>query len=129
MAIGDSKRNKREIASSRAREFVPRENRSQRTAMDDKKRETLSPASHTLAKSKPGGAPNEEKELAEVSARFADLCQYFSQQSMDLPPQIVDEVRLVSKLEVKERIAKMKRLSQDLMEYLNDAGPDSQLRQ
>ena len=64
-----------------------------------------------------------------MCARFADLCQYFSQQSMDLPPQIVDEVRLVSKLEVKERIAKMKRLSQDLMEYLNDAGPDSQLRQ
>jgi hypothetical protein len=129
MAIGDSKRNKREIASSRAREFVPRENGSQRMAMDDKKRETLSPAPHTLAKSKPGGAPNEEKELAEVCARFADLCQYFSQQSMDLPPQIVDEVRLVSKLEVKERIAKMKRLSQDLMEYFNDAGPDSQLRQ
>jgi len=98
-------------------------------AMDDKKRETLSPAPHTLAKSEPGGAPNDEKELAEVCARFADLCQYFSQQSIDLPPQIVDEVRLVSKLEVKERIAKMKRLSQDLMEYLNDAGPDSQLRQ
>ena len=98
-------------------------------AMDDKKRETMSPAPHTLAKSKRGGAANEEKELAEVCARFADLCQYFSQQSMDLPPQIVDEVRLVSKLEVKERIVKMKRLSQDLMEYLNDAGPDSQLRQ
>jgi len=97
-------------------------------AMDDKKRPTLSPAPHT-PKSEPGGAPNAEKELAEVCARFADLCQYFSQQSMDLPPQIVDEVRLVSKLEVKERIAKMKRLSQDLMEYLNDAGPDSQLRQ
>jgi len=97
-------------------------------ATDDKKRPTLSPAPHT-PKSEPGGAPNEEKELAEACARFADLCQYFSQQSMDLPPQIVDEVRVVSKLEVKERIAKMKRLSQDLMEYLNDAGPDSQLRQ
>ena len=96
--------------------------------MDDKKRETLSPAPHP-PKSEPGGAPNEEKELAEVCARFADLCQYFSQQNMDLPPQIVDEVRLVSKLAVKERIAKMKRLSQDLMEYLNDAGSDSQLRQ
>lgn len=98
-------------------------------AMDDKKRETLRPAPHTLAKPGPGGAPNEEKELAEVCARFADLCQYFSQQNTDLPPQIVDEVRLVSKLAVKDRIAKMKSLSQDLMEYLNDAGPDSQLRQ
>ena len=98
-------------------------------AMDDKKPQTLSPTPHTLAKSEPGGVATDEKELAEVCARFADLCQCFSQQDMDLPPQIVDEVRLVSKLAVKERIAKMKRLSQGLMEYLNDAGPDSQLRQ
>lgn len=98
-------------------------------ATDDKKREKLSPAPQTMDKLEPGGAPTVERELAEVCARFADLCQYFSQQNMDLPPQIVDEVRLVSKLAVKERIAKMKRLSQDLMEYLNDAGPDSQVRQ
>lgn len=98
-------------------------------AMDDKKRERLSPAPQTLDKSEPGGVPTEEKELAEVCARFADLCQYFSQQNMDLPPQIVDEVRLVSKLAVKDRITKMKRLSQDLMEYLNDAGPNPRIRQ
>ncbi|GEM_PF-6967571 len=98
-------------------------------ATDDKKREKLSPAPQTMDQLEPGGTPTVEKELAEVCARFADLCQYFSQQNMDLPPQIVDEVRLVSKLAVKERIAKMKRLSQDLMEYLNDAGPDSQVRQ
>jgi hypothetical protein len=83
----------------------------------------------TLDKSEPGGVSTEEKELAEVCARFADLCQYFSQQNMDLPPQIVDDVRLASKLAVKERIAKMRRLSQDLMEYLNDAGPNPQIRQ
>jgi hypothetical protein len=97
--------------------------------VDDKKRESLIPAPQTMDKPKPVGTPNEEKELAEVCARFADLCQYFSQQNMDLPPQIVDEVRLVSELAVKDRIAKMKSLRQDLMEYLNDAGPDSQLRQ
>ena len=78
-------------------------------AMDDKKRERLSPAPQTLDKSEPGGVSTEEKELAEVCARFADLCQYFSQQNMDLPPQIVDDVRLASKLAVKERIAKMRR--------------------
>jgi hypothetical protein len=98
-------------------------------AMDDKKRERLSPAPQTLDKSEPGGVSTEEKELAEVCARFADLCQYFSQQNMDLPPQIVDDVLLASKLAVKERIAKMRRLSQDLMEYLNDAGPNPQIRQ
>ena len=66
---------------------------------------------------------------AAVCARFADLCQYFSQQSMDLPPQVVEEVRLVSKLAVDDRIARMKSLNQELMEYLNDAGPDPQVRQ
>lgn len=96
---------------------------------DDKKRERLSPDPQTMDKPEPGGAPTVEKELAEFCARFADLCQYFSQQNMDLPPQIVDEVRLVSKLAVKERITKMKRLSQDLMEYINHAGPNPQVRQ
>ena len=73
--------------------------------------------------------PTQEKELAEVCARFADLCQYYSQQNMDLPSQIVDEVRLVSKLAVGDRITRMKRLNQELMEYLNDAGPEPQVRQ
>ena len=76
-----------------------------------------------------GSAPTQEKELADVCARFADLCQYFSQQNMDLPSQIVDQVRLVSKLAVDDRIARMKRLNHELMEYLNDAGPEPQVRQ
>ena len=46
-------------------------------AMDNKKRERRRPAPQTLDKSEPRGAPTEEKELAEVCARFADLCQYF----------------------------------------------------
>ena len=96
--------------------------------MNDKQREMPSPAPRTLDRSEPGAA-SDETELAEACARFADLCQYFSQQNMDLPPQIVDEVRLVSKLAVGDRIARMKRLNQDLMEYLNDAGPDPQVRQ
>ena len=81
------------------------------------------------AKQNPPGAGPQETELAEVCARFADLCQYFSQQSIDLPPQVVEEVRLVSKLAVDDRIARMKSLNQELMEYLNDAGPDPQVRQ
>lgn len=95
---------------------------------DDKKRERLSPAAQRMDKPEPDGAPTVEKELAEVCARFADIWQYFSQQNMDLPSQIVDEVRLLSKLTVKDRIARTKRLNQDLMEYLNDVRPDSQIR-
>ena len=76
-----------------------------------------------------GVAQSHEKDLAEVCARFADICQYFSQQNMDLPPQIVDEVRQVSQLAVADRITRMKRLNQELMEYLNDAGPAPEIRQ
>ena len=77
----------------------------------------------------PDAASAQEAELAEVCARFAYLCQYFSQQSIDLPAQIVDEVRSVSKLAVGDRIARMKRLNQELMEYLHDADLGSQIRQ
>lgn len=77
----------------------------------------------------PGDGRAHQGELAEVCARFADLCQYFSQQQMDLPPQIAEEVQLVSKLSIDDRITRMKRLNQELMEYLNDAGPDSHVRQ
>jgi hypothetical protein len=76
-----------------------------------------------------GDTPTKEKELAEVCARFADLCQYFSQQNMDLPAQIVEEVRSVSKLAVEDRVARMKRLNQELMEYLHGASPGPQIRQ
>lgn len=75
------------------------------------------------------GAPMNEKDLPEVCARFADVCQHFSQPNMDLPPQILDEVRSVAKLAVPDRIARLKRLSQELMEYLHAAGPDPQIRQ
>ena len=74
-------------------------------------------------------ASTQEKELAEVCARFADLCQYFSQQNMDLPAQIVGEARSVSKLAVADRVARMKLLNQELMEYLHGASPGPQVRQ
>jgi len=89
---------------------------------DDKKQQRPTEPSSDVAQTK-------EKDLAEVCARFADMCQYFSQENMDLPPQIVDEVRQVSQLAVGDRIARMKRLNQELMEYLNDAGPAPQIRQ
>ena len=88
-------------------------------ALDDTKR----PNEPTL-----GDASTQEKELAEVCARFADFCQYFSQQNMDMPVRIVDEVRSVSKLAVENRVARMKRLNQELIEYLYGASHGPQIR-
>jgi hypothetical protein len=73
--------------------------------------------------------PAEQKEFAEESMRFADLCQYFSQQKMDIPPSIVERVGSISKLSAPDRIRAIKDINRELMEYLNDVGKDSGIRQ
>jgi hypothetical protein len=73
--------------------------------------------------------PAGQKELAEESARLADLCQYFSQQKMDIPPSIVERVGSVSKLPARDRIRAMQDINRELIECLNDVGQDPGIRQ
>jgi hypothetical protein len=73
--------------------------------------------------------PVGEKELAEESARFADLCQYFERQRMDVPVEILDQFGRASRLPIPERVEAMKKLNKRLMEYLNDAGQGHFVRQ
>ena len=73
--------------------------------------------------------PAGKKELAEESARFADLCQYFERQRMDVPVEILDQLGRASTLAIPERIEALKKLNQRLMEYLNDAGEGHFVRQ
>jgi hypothetical protein len=73
--------------------------------------------------------PPGEKELAEESVRFADLCQYFERQRMDVPVEILDQLGRASTLAIPERIEALKKLNQRLMEYLNDAGDSHFVRQ
>jgi len=112
----------------------------------DEKENRSKPKSGALDKFQPGGElgpvddrneyqqrlnslPAEQRELADESMRFADLCQYFSQQKMDIPPSIVERLGNVSKLPVKDRIRAMKDINRELMEYLNDVGQDTGIRQ
>ncbi len=112
----------------------------------DEKEHRSQPRSGALDKFEPGGElgplddrneyqqrlhslPLEQKELAQESTCFADLCQYFSQQKMDIPPSIVERLGNVSKLPVKDRIRAMKDINRELMEYLNDVGQDPGIRQ
>jgi hypothetical protein len=114
--------------------------------LKDEKKNRAQPKSGALDKFEPGGElgpfddrneyqqrlnslPAEQKDLAEESARFADLCQHFSQQKMDIPPSIVERVGNVSELPVKDRIRAMKDINRELMEYLNDVGQDPGIRQ
>lgn len=73
--------------------------------------------------------PAGKKELAEESACFADLCQYFERQRMDVPVEILDQLGRASRLPIPERLEAMKKLNKRLMEYLNDAGDSHFVRQ
>src|SRR4051794_9385264 len=73
--------------------------------------------------------PAGKKELAEESARFADLCQYFERQRIEVPMEVLDQVGRASRLAIQERIEAMKKLNQRLMEYLNNAGNGHFIRQ
>jgi hypothetical protein len=112
----------------------------------DEKENRSKPKSGALDKFEPGGEsgplddrneyehrlnslPPGQKEFAEESTRFADLCQYFSQQKMDIPPSIVERVGNLSKLPAPDRIRAMKDINRELMEYLNDVGQDPGIRQ
>jgi hypothetical protein len=73
--------------------------------------------------------PTDEKELALESARLADLCQYFSEEKMDVPVDLVDRIGRLSRLEPRERVRELLSINQALMAYLNRVGSDPQLWQ
>jgi hypothetical protein len=73
--------------------------------------------------------PTDEKELALESARLADLCRYFSEEQMDVPADLVDRIRRLSRLQPGERVRELLSINQALMEYLNRVGSGPQLWQ
>ncbi len=73
--------------------------------------------------------PPDERELAQENTRFAGLCQYFSQQKMDVPPEVLEQVGRLSKRPISERVRSLKNINRELMEYLNDVGQDPGIRQ
>ena len=112
----------------------------------DEKENRSQPESGALGKFGPGGElgaigdrnereqrlnllPSGEKELADESARFADLCQYLSQQKMDIPPSVVERLGNVPKLPAPDRIRATEEINRELMEYLDDVGQDPGIRQ
>jgi hypothetical protein len=73
--------------------------------------------------------PAAQREFAEEGRRFANLWQYFAEHRMQLPRHIVEQISELSKLPSAEQIATMRRVNRALMEYLNDVGEDSRVRQ
>ena len=73
--------------------------------------------------------PPDQQELAQENTRLADLCHYFSEQKMDFPPEVLEQVGRLPKLAISERIRALKNINRELMEYLNDVGQDPGIRQ
>lgn len=70
----------------------------------------------------------DQREFAEESTRFADIWQYFSEHRMQLPKGVVNEVSGLAQLTTVEQTSVLRRINQELMEYLNDVGQDSGVR-
>jgi hypothetical protein len=114
--------------------------------LKDVKRDQSRNSQGALNKFEPGGAlgpiedrneyeqrlnalPPDQNQLAQESTRLADLCQYFSLQKIDIPPEIVEQVAGLSRLTTAERIRALIEVNRALMEYLNDVGQDPGIRQ
>jgi len=70
-----------------------------------------------------------QRELALENARLGDLCQYLSQEKMDIPADILDRIGRLSKCAPQERIRELASINQALMEFLNQVGSGPQLWQ
>jgi len=73
--------------------------------------------------------PPDQRELAQENTRLADLCHYFSEQKIDVPPPVLDQVGRLSQLAMSDRIRALKSINRELMEYLNDADKGPGIRQ
>jgi hypothetical protein len=73
--------------------------------------------------------PPEQRKFAEESTRFADIWQYFSEHRVQLPKDVVDQIGGLAQLTTVEQTSVLRRVNQELMEYLNDVGEDSGVRQ
>src|ERR1700742_4910907 len=72
--------------------------------------------------------PVGERELAIEVTRLADMSRYFSENEMQIPPHIYREIVALRKVELPQRIKKMREINQELMEYLHSVSEDSELR-
>ncbi len=75
------------------------------------------------------GLPPDQRELSQESARLADLSHYFSQQKMDIPPEILEWMGRLSRLAISDRVRALKHINQGLLEYLSRVGKSPQIWQ
>jgi hypothetical protein len=70
----------------------------------------------------------DEKTLAEGLSRYVDLCRFFSENQMQVPPHIVRAVGRLQKLPIEDRVSQIGEINQELMEYLHNVSQDTGIR-
>lgn len=74
------------------------------------------------------GLPEAERELAKEATRCADLCRYFSEKRMEVPPHIVRQMRRARTLDLAEQLEQLREINSELMEYMHSVSEDSEFR-
>lgn len=72
--------------------------------------------------------PQDERTLANGIVRYANLCRFFAEHRMEVPPHIIRAVARLQKLPIEERITQIDEINQELMEYLHNVSEDTGLR-
>jgi hypothetical protein len=70
----------------------------------------------------------QDRELLQELTRFADLWRYFQENRETLGPEILSALKEAPRLAVPERIARLKKINQKLMERIPDAGEGPKFR-
>lgn len=72
--------------------------------------------------------PKDEKVLAAGLSRYADLCRFFSEHQMEVPPHMVRGVNQLQKLPIEKRVSQIEDINEALLEYLHNVSENTGLR-
>lgn len=72
--------------------------------------------------------PKDEKALAEGLSRYADVCRFFAEHQMQVPPHIVRAIGRLNRLPIDARVVQIEEINQELIEYLHNVSEDTGLR-
>lgn len=72
--------------------------------------------------------PQDQKAMANGLVRHANLCRFFSEHDMEVPPHIIRAVGRLQQLPIEERISQIDEINQELMEYLHNVSEDTGFR-
>jgi hypothetical protein len=71
---------------------------------------------------------SQDRELLQELSRFGDLWRYFQENNEKLGPTILSVLKELPRLEVPERIRRLREINQKLMERIPDAGKGLRFR-